>query len=95
MARVHDNGCFFTVSLSQADVTSWAQSWPCFDARRAAWFQFDKRNGDLIGMDESLRDADPSGVLALSHDAQAYGAARLAGRRVKFRAELALQGAQP
>lgn len=87
MARTFDNGCMFTVQLSEADVIDWAQSWPCFGARRAVWFQFDKRNGDLVDKSDTS-GMDESGVLALSHDAQAYGENRLAGKRVTFRAEM-------
>ena len=93
MPRFHDNGCFYTVSLSAADVIEWAASWPCYGPRRALWFQFDKRNGDLVDMpSDRAADNDPSGVLALSHDAQAWGRARLEGRRAEWRAELALAG---
>lgn len=91
MPRFHDNGVFYTVSLSEADVILWAQTWPCYGPRKSLWFRFDKSDGDVVDMSSDRTEAnDPSGVLALSHDAQAWGAARLAGRRVEFRAGLAL-----
>lgn len=89
MARLIDNGCMFTVQLSESDVIDWAYSWPCFGDRRRLWFQFDKRNGDLVDMADS--DCDQGGLLALSHDAQAWGQLKLAGKRVAFCAELALR----
>ena len=88
MPRFHDNGCFYTVALQESDVIAWARAWPCFGPRRALWFQFDKRNGDLIDMSPKTEGCDPSGILALSHDAQAWGAARLSGKKPAFRAEM-------
>lgn len=85
MPRTYDNGCFFTVTLSRADVDTWAQSWPCFGTRRALWFQFDKRNGDLVDMGNTA-GIDDSAALAMSRDAHAYGCARLLGNRVAFTA---------
>jgi hypothetical protein len=91
--RFFDNGSCFTVQLTAADVIQWAASWPCFGPRRALWFQFEKRSGDLVDMSsDKAEDNDPSGVLALSHDAQAWGAARVAGKPVAWAAELALKG---
>ena len=93
MARFHDNGCFFTVALSEGDVIDWARTWPCYGPRRAVWFQFDKRNGDLVDAKPDADDGcDPSGFLALSHDAQAWGEARMRGERIAFRAELSVKG---
>lgn len=85
MARYIDNGCFFTVQLSRADVETWAESWPCFGICSALWFQFDKRNGDLVDMKQTA-GADESGVRALSDDAQAWGELYARGTRVAFAA---------
>lgn len=76
---------FFTVTLSRADVDTWAQSWPCFGTRRALWFQFDKRNRDLVDMGNTA-GIDDSAALAMSRDAHAYGSSRLLGNRVAFTA---------
>lgn len=83
MPRLQDNGCFFTVSISKAEVIDWASRWPCFGPRRALWFQFDKRNDNLVDMIE-CHDNDDSGILALSHDAQAWGLSRLHGKPIAF-----------
>lgn len=87
MPRYYDNGCFFTVQLSESDVIEWTQSWPCFGPRRSIWFQFDKRNGDLVDMKECPNN-DESGILALSADAQKWGELCMQGERVQFRAEM-------
>jgi hypothetical protein len=42
---------------------------------KSIWFQFDKRNDDLVDMKPVLDGED---VLALSHDAQNYGKKKLA-----------------
>lgn len=75
--RAYDNGCFFTVLCSENDVYKFAQSWPCFGDVKSYWFQFDKRNGDLVDTNHQDGDTDGAGILALSQDAQAYGAKRL------------------
>lgn len=44
------------------------------------WFQFDKRNGDLVDMrpsDWEERGADGPAMMALSDDAKIYGIKRL------------------
>jgi len=74
--RVFDNGCFYTVTVSENEVSDFADRWPCFGECRAIWFQFDKRNSDLVDMGNDA-GMDGAGVVALSHDAQAYGRKRL------------------
>lgn len=67
-----DNGCFYSVRVSRQGVSDFKDRWPCSTLPdRSVWFQFDKRNGDLVDMHPS--DMDGSDVLALSQDAQAYG----------------------
>jgi len=75
--RVFDNGCFYTVQCSAADVEAFAYRWPCFGSCRAVAFQFDKRNGDLIDVSRSTAQNDGAGILALAEDAQAYGRKKL------------------
>ena len=75
--RAYDNGCFFTVSCSRAEVETFASRWPCFGERKPLWFQFDKRNGDLIDTNQIEGEQDGNGVLALCDDAKRYGAKRL------------------
>ena len=74
--RAYDNGCFFTVSVSEREVSDFAARWPCFGDSRAIWFQFDKRSGDLVDM-QSDDGMDGGGVGALADDAKAYGARKL------------------
>lgn len=75
--RTFDNGCFYTVLCSERDVQDFARQWPCFGNVKSLWFQFDKRNGDLVDTNQIEGEQDGSGVLALSHDAQAYGRKKL------------------
>ena len=75
--RAYDNGCFFTVLCSESDVDAFADRWPCFGTRKTLWFQWDKRNGDLVDTNQIDGEQDGAGVLALSDDAKAYGVRRL------------------
>jgi hypothetical protein len=76
--RYYDNGSLYTVTVSEREVYDFASRWPCFGPRRAMWFQFDKKSGDLIDMGgDPNQDCDQSGVLALSKDAQHYGESRI------------------
>lgn len=74
--KAFDNGCFYSVSVSAVEVEAFKESWPCSGLPdRSIWFQFDKRNDDLVDMRPSNIDGDDA--LALSRDAQAYGKAKL------------------
>lgn len=79
--RVFDNGCFYSVQLSRDDVDNFKAQWSCNGMpSRAIWFQFDKRNGDLVDMKPSNWEehgADGGAMVALSQYAQAYGKAKL------------------
>lgn len=75
--RTHDNGCFFSVSVSKAEVETFAERWPCFGPHAALWFQFDKSNGDLVDLEGNNADMDGYGVAALADDAKAFGAQKL------------------
>lgn len=68
--RVTDNGSFFGVSVSAAEVETFNRRWPCSRLRGAYWFEFDKRNGDLV---DGRGHGDGEEHLALSHDAQRFG----------------------
>ena len=80
--RAYDNGCFFTVLCTESDVAQFAATWPCFGDVKTYWFQFDKRNGDLVDTNHLESDANGSAIAALSLDAMAYGARRLRLRDV-------------
>ena len=75
--RAYDNGCFYSVSVSADEVSAFKDQWPCsgLPDDTSLWFQFDKRNGDLVDLRPSNVDGDA--LLALSHDAQAYGKRKL------------------
>jgi hypothetical protein len=75
--RCYDNGIFFTVLCSERDVSEFAGKWPCFGNVRSYWFQFDKRNGDLVDTNHIDGETDGAGIVALSYDCQRYGAQRL------------------
>jgi hypothetical protein len=60
-----DNGCLHSVSVSKAEVLAFKSKWPCSGLpERAHWFQFDKRNGDLVDIRPSYYDGPD--LLALS-----------------------------
>jgi hypothetical protein len=80
--KVQDNGCFYSVTVSAFEVDNFNSRWPCSPIpRRSIWFQFDKRNGDLVDIRPGLsQDFDGDALLALSQDAQAHGKKTLALR---------------
>lgn len=76
--RVYDNGSFYTVTVSRAEVDAFKRQYPCSGLpSRALWFQFDKRNGDIVELSPGSERFDGPALLALSQDAQAYGVRRL------------------
>ena len=78
--RAFDNGSLYSVSVSRREVEDFKALWPCSGLPDAAvTFQFDKRNGDLVDITSRVGSDrwDGSAALALSQDAQAYGAKRL------------------
>lgn len=80
--RAHDNGCFYSVSISAADVAAFRDKWPCSGLTgRPIWAQFDKRNGDLVDLRHDHRDEDGPALLAIVHDGQEYAAQKLATRK--------------
>lgn len=79
--KAQDNGCFYSVTVSAREVEDFAERWPCSGLPfKAIWFQFDKRNGDLVDMRPSNweeRGADGAAVLALADDAQRFAIRKL------------------
>jgi hypothetical protein len=75
--KAYDNGCFFSCRVSAPEITEFNLAWPgsSLDDSASIWFQFDKRNGDLVDMKPD--DMDGPEVLALSHDAQNFAAKEL------------------
>jgi hypothetical protein len=71
--RFHDNGCFYSVSVSASEVEAWNRCWPCSSLEGPQWFQFDKSNGDLV--DRTGLGDGPEAV-ALSQDAHEYAMRR-------------------
>lgn len=89
--KAHDNGCFFSVTISRADVERFKGSWPCSGLpNRPIWAQFDKRNGDLVDMEPSHLEemgADGGAVCAIIQDGQNYAASKLGLPEICFRKE--------
>ena len=73
--RYFNNGAFYTVTCSRSDVEEFARKWPCFGSTAPISFQFERKSGDLVDM-RGGSASDDTGVLALSHDAQAYALKR-------------------
>ena len=75
--RYRDNGAFYSVSVSQAEVEAFKSNWPCSGLPdRHVTFQFDKRNGDLVDIWPNSDAWNGDAALALSQDAQVYGERR-------------------
>lgn len=73
--RAFDNGSLFSCSVSYREVDAFNESWPCSTLpSQSIWFQFDKRNGDLVDMRPQV---DGPEALALAQDAQNYAAKAL------------------
>jgi hypothetical protein len=78
--HVYDNGSLYSVAVSAAEVREFAARWPCSGMRyatRGIRFQFEKSNGDLVDISGERGTYDGSATLALSQDAQAFGARQL------------------
>jgi hypothetical protein len=72
--RAYDQGAFYCVTVSEREVDEFNRRWPCSSLTGHQSFTFDKRNGDLVDREGN---GDGSEAVALSNDAQAYGAKRL------------------
>ena len=79
--KAYDNGCFYSVRCDRLDVENFKYQWPCNGMpNRPVWFQFDKRNGDLVDMGPQAwleENIDGGAVEAFSRDAQTYAKAKL------------------
>lgn len=75
--RTTDKGSTYGVSVSAREVSEFKAKWPCSGMpNQAIWFEFEKRNGDLVDLIPSNweeRGANGSAMVALSQDAQAFG----------------------
>lgn len=70
-----DNGSFHSVTVSRSEVIAFKAKWPCSRLpERSIWFQFDKRNSDLVDIKPSNYDGED--LLALSKDAQDFAEKR-------------------
>lgn len=72
--RAFDQGAWYRVTVSEFEVDAFNRRWPCSGLSGRYSFTFDKANGDLVDM--SGKGDGPEHV-ALSEDAQKYGAKRL------------------
>lgn len=79
--KVYDQGSSYRVSLNAYDIGDLADQWPAsgLGGVRALWFEFSKKNGDLVDLKRGRWEdrADPGAVLALAEDAMWYGADEL------------------
>lgn len=76
--RLIDCGSLVTVTVSRDEVETFKSQWPCSGLpNKAVWFQFEKRNGDLVDIKPGFERYDGDALLALSHDAGNYAAKRL------------------
>lgn len=71
--RVYDNGSYFTVSYNRDDAAEFSARWPTSTVRGKGYFEYDKRNGDLVGAGGSAERGDGPDWLAFSEDLQWYG----------------------
>ena len=71
--RVRDEGAFYTVFVSEREVSEWNRRWPCSSLQGRQSFTFD-RNGDLV---DRYGKGDGPEAVALSQDAQEYAFAKV------------------
>jgi hypothetical protein len=71
--KMIDNGCFYSVRVSAADVSSFNATWPCSNIpERSITFKFDRRNGDLVDIHPDSSNLDGDALVALTQDAREY-----------------------
>jgi hypothetical protein len=77
--RAYDLGSNYAVTVSAAEVDEWNRRWPCSTLMGRQRFEFEKKTGDLVDHAGRYDRENVAGeeATALSHDAQAYGKARL------------------
>lgn len=79
--RLVNEGAFYTVKVSEAEVAAFASRWPGFGPIQRYSFTFATNNGDLVDVQTPgiQDDNDGHGLAALSLEAQAYGQSKLKG----------------
>lgn len=80
MMRFYDKGAYYGVTVGRGEVYAFKRRWPASGLGEGPYFfEFDKRNGDLVDVQGpgASTYADGPALVALSHDAQAWGQARL------------------
>ncbi len=70
--RLREEGAFYTVFVSEWEVSEWNRRWPCSSLEGRQSFTFD-RNGDLV---DRFGKGDGPEAVALSQDAQEHATAR-------------------
>lgn len=71
--KLYNLGSFVRVQISARDISSFNSTWPCSDLpERGAWFEFQRKNGDIVDMSPGLMNADGSAVSALCDDAKRF-----------------------
>lgn len=84
--RVYDQGSFYSVSFGADEIARFRSQWPAsgLGSLRNVWFQFDKKNGDLVDISCNRRSChryDGPALAALSQDAQALADRKLGRKR--------------
>ena len=82
--KFYSQGAFFRVTVSEKEISSFGEKWPCSDLRHGdkASFTFDSKNGDLVDLrithnHAGIVERDGAVVAALADDAKIYGLKRL------------------
>lgn len=76
--KAHDNGRYFSVTISSDEVHAFMDRWPCSGLTgNPILAQFDKSNGDLVDLRHNKKDCDGDAMMALVRDGQNYAARRL------------------
>jgi len=78
-AQVDEMGSSVSVTVDDIEISRWAARWPASGLSGAGpiTFEFDARNGDLVGIEGEPPNADGGAMVALSQDAQNFAADRL------------------
>lgn len=76
--RIKDLGSTYRVYVSSDDVYAFTRTWPCsgLSWSRGCWFEFEKRNGDLVDI-RHPGSSDGAALVALAEDAQRFGQTRV------------------
>ncbi len=79
--RYYDKGSTFGVTVGEQEVYEFKRQWPASGLGRGPYFfEFDRRNGDLVDVQGpgASSYADGAALVALAEDAQRYGKCRSA-----------------